>query len=79
MRGIAALTVVLFHAFWVNPLRNLSWVHNTYLMVDLFFVLSGFVICHAYAHRIRDRVELRDRCRILTAQSGERRRIICAA
>ena len=60
VRGIAALTVVLFHAFWVNPLRELSWVHNTYLMMDMFFVLSGFVICHAYADRIRDRVELRD-------------------
>lgn len=60
VRGIAALTVVLFHAFWVNPLRELSWVHNTYLMLDMFFVLSGFVICHAYADRIRDHIELRD-------------------
>src|SRR5437762_3544187 len=62
VRGIAALIVVMFHAFWANPLRQLSWFHNTYLLLDLFFVLSGFVMCHAYANRISERTELRDFC-----------------
>jgi peptidoglycan/LPS O-acetylase OafA/YrhL len=60
LRGIAALSVALLHASWVNAVRDAAWVRNSYLMVDLFFVLSGFVICHAYGERIRNRIELRD-------------------
>lgn len=60
LRGIAALLVALLHAIWVNPIRDVGWVRNSYLMVDLFFVLSGFVICHAYGGRIRNWIEFRD-------------------
>lgn len=54
LRGIAALGVVLLHiAFaWTFPLHDLGFIRNGYLMVDLFFVLSGFVICHSYGNRI---------------------------
>jgi peptidoglycan/LPS O-acetylase OafA/YrhL len=54
LRGIAALGVVLLHiAFaWTFPLYDLGFIRNGYLMVDLFFVLSGFVICHRYGSRI---------------------------
>ena len=41
MRGIAAFAVVFYHIGQPNPLG--------YLAVDLFFILSGFVLCHAYA------------------------------
>jgi peptidoglycan/LPS O-acetylase OafA/YrhL len=52
LRGIAALGVVLFHvdAIWI-PL----WTPNTafflrkgYLLVDFFFLLSGFIMVHVY-------------------------------
>lgn len=53
LRGIAALLVVTRHTegYWGAP-----WLsHNhSYLAVDLFFVLSGFVISHAYAQPLRD-------------------------
>jgi peptidoglycan/LPS O-acetylase OafA/YrhL len=42
LRGVAALIVVFVHIKWVNPLTTLLFFRNGYLMVDLFFVLSGF-------------------------------------
>lgn len=50
LRGVAALFVSIFHtaAFW-EPL----YFHHSYLAVDLFFVLSGFVIEHAYGAKLR--------------------------
>ncbi|MEY4984436.1 MAG: hypothetical protein RIR62_2702 [Pseudomonadota bacterium] len=54
LRGIAALLVVFFHIPKWHPALDLPLVDNAYLMVELFFVLSGFVIYGAYADRIRD-------------------------
>ena len=52
LRGIAALWVVLFHFCWrfpsIHPDRYTGAVYKGYLAVDLFFVLSGFVITHVY-------------------------------
>lgn len=52
LRGIAAIGVVIFHIAWTFPLYDIGLIRNGYLMVDLFFVLSGFVICHSYGRRI---------------------------
>jgi peptidoglycan/LPS O-acetylase OafA/YrhL len=51
LRGIAALTVVIFH-FKVGSHFNNSFTNNGTLMVDFFFVLSGFVICLSYKDRL---------------------------
>ncbi|WP_340679942.1 acyltransferase [Paraglaciecola sp.] len=54
LRGIAAILVVIFHyhLFVANILPKSSAaihiVEKLYLMVDLFFILSGFVIYHVY-------------------------------
>ncbi len=53
LRGLAALCVVLYHVTWLNPTSDLGLVRNGPVMVDFFFVLSGFVIAHAYGHKIR--------------------------
>ncbi|PSJ65706.1 acyltransferase [Mesorhizobium ephedrae] len=53
-RGIAALLVVLFHGQIVSHIRDFPLVRSGEAMVDFFFVLSGFVIAHAYCGRIRD-------------------------
>jgi peptidoglycan/LPS O-acetylase OafA/YrhL len=50
-RGIAALVVALYH---LGIGMQFSVIRNGYLFVDLFFVLSGFVICAAYAGRLND-------------------------
>ncbi len=55
LRGIAALLVVLYHVELPNHLTHNSFVRHGYLAVDLFFILSGFVISSAYSRRIGDR------------------------
>lgn len=49
MRGVAALSVVMFHA---EDLIGVQPAAGGYLAVDLFFVLSGFVIAYAYERRL---------------------------
>ena len=52
LRGIAALLVAVFHFNALHHAALLPFVRNSYLFVDFFFVLSGFVIAHAYAGRL---------------------------
>src|SRR6201996_4654585 len=58
LRGIAALAVIVYHAEWYNPITPLRFFQNGPLMVDLFFVLSGFVIYHSYGTRLRSAREV---------------------
>jgi peptidoglycan/LPS O-acetylase OafA/YrhL len=53
-RGICALFVVVFHfiSMMPNSLETSSFIRNSYLFVDFFFVLSGFVLCHSYRGKI---------------------------
>ncbi|MEO0550330.1 MAG: acyltransferase family protein [Pseudomonadota bacterium] len=54
LRGIAALGVVFFHlAQWTH---TYNWFPRGDLAVDFFFCLSGFVMAHAYAKRLRGRM-----------------------
>ena len=53
MRGIAALGVVFYHVQWHWHLYGLGIVRNGRLFVDLFFIISGFVISHIYAARLK--------------------------
>lgn len=50
LRGLAALSVLIFH------LHSISWFSrvHAYLSVDFFFLLSGFVLAHAYEARMRE-------------------------
>lgn len=54
LRGIAALAVVSFHAseYFRLPVQP----GHAYLAVDFFFMLSGFVIAHAYDSRLHGSV-----------------------
>jgi peptidoglycan/LPS O-acetylase OafA/YrhL len=54
LRGFAALVVVLFHTQAQSFLVQNPLVRAGFTMVDLFFVLSGFVIALSYAERIKD-------------------------
>jgi peptidoglycan/LPS O-acetylase OafA/YrhL len=60
LRGAAAMVVLLFHVPWTSHLLGLPGLANGYLAVDLFFMLSGFVIAAAYQGRIGDRGEAAD-------------------
>ena len=52
LRGVAAITVVIFHCFetYLSQIGHQIIGHG-YLAVDFFFVLSGFVIGYAYDDR----------------------------
>jgi peptidoglycan/LPS O-acetylase OafA/YrhL len=56
LRGIAALTVVFYHASFLahnhaGGAPPVLWQRG-YLAVDLFFLLSGFVLTHVYGGRL---------------------------
>ncbi len=53
LRGLCACAVVLFHFHTNGVLCNLSIVRHSWLFVDFFFVLSGFVIANAYLGRLQ--------------------------
>lgn len=54
IRGLAALLVVFLHIPIWNSVLEIGIIRNSYLMVELFFVLSGYVICNAYASNINN-------------------------
>ncbi|MBO0904076.1 acyltransferase family protein [Jiella sonneratiae] len=53
-RGICALLVVCFHAPVTGFAEHSPFVRNAFLFVDFFFVLSGFVIAHAFFDRLKE-------------------------
>ncbi|KVZ91217.1 acyltransferase family protein [Burkholderia ubonensis] len=52
LRGAATLLVVFYHVDL--DFHRLTYARSGYLAVDLFFVLSGFVICGAYGAKMAD-------------------------
>ncbi|MFI2743319.1 acyltransferase family protein [Zhouia sp. PK063] len=55
LRGLAAISVVIFHFMeFVKPDYKDNFIAHSYLAVDFFFCLSGFVIAYAYDSRIKD-------------------------
>jgi peptidoglycan/LPS O-acetylase OafA/YrhL len=59
LRGVAALLVVLLHVEWTNHLTNNKFVQRGYVSVDLFFILSGFIMSANYLDRIRSGANVR--------------------
>jgi peptidoglycan/LPS O-acetylase OafA/YrhL len=51
-RGLCALAVAVFHLHANSHLYDLGIIRNSYLFVDFFFVLSGFVVTSAYLDRL---------------------------
>ncbi len=59
LRGICACMIVLFHLHSTGRITNSSLVHNSWMFVDFFFVLSGFVISCGYLERLRTGYSIR--------------------
>jgi len=61
IRGIAAIFVAIFHFEIVMVLflpRDISrFFSKCYLMVDLFFIMSGFIIYHVYGHFFEESIQ----------------------
>lgn len=49
LRGLAAVAVMIYHYSQHN---GVNWLSAAWVAVDLFFVLSGFVIAHSYSKHI---------------------------
>lgn len=65
LRGIAAVAVLLLHfrdqfGADFNPDRFTLFFARSYLFVDFFFILSGFVIAFSYAHMFTKGIVWRD-------------------
>lgn len=52
LRGLAALMVAIFHFDIYNSLTSNNIVLHSWLFVDFFFVLSGFIISYNYKNRL---------------------------
>lgn len=59
LRGICALLVVLFHIPIYHALKDTSALPNLQACVDVFFVLSGFVLSHAYGRHMAQVQDIR--------------------
>jgi peptidoglycan/LPS O-acetylase OafA/YrhL len=57
MRGIAAISVMIYH---FSKHENFSILSNAGIAVDLFFILSGFVIINSYGSRIGVSISARE-------------------
>lgn len=71
LRGIAAMLVVIFHFHvLIGPLTSPEnfIVSKFYLMVDLFFVLSGFVVLHVYGETFSSKIDKGDFWKFMKAR-----------
>jgi len=64
LRGLAAVFTVIFHfnlmivGGALIPQNQSSLISKMYLMVDFFFVLSGFILMHVYSDRFNNSVNV---------------------
>lgn len=66
-RGICALLVAFMHLQALHHFYFSPFVRHSFLFVDFFFVLSGFVIAHAYRQRLHTS---RDAARFVVRRFG---------
>ena len=57
LRGIAAIIVSLYHG-WSSVATSIKIVRNGWLFVDLFFVISGFVMSHVYRDKLHTKTDV---------------------
>ena len=72
LRGIAALMVAVYHfdsvvASFVSPQQSML-VAKSYLMVDLFFIMSGFIMLHVYESKFTDVISKMDYVKFIGAR-----------
>jgi len=51
LRALGALSVATAHS-WPSVIRDLDWFNGSFAVVEMFFVLSGFLVTRAYGERV---------------------------
>lgn len=51
-RGVLALCVAIFHTFWYSNINDTAFFNNGPVIIDLFFVFSGFLMYRLYHNRL---------------------------
>ncbi len=54
-RGVLAVFVAVYHTFWLSHPNSTRFFENGPVIIDLFFVFSGFLMFMLYAGKITDR------------------------
>lgn len=56
-RGLLALFVAIYHTYWPSYINGSAFLENGPVIIDLFFVFSGFLLFTLYAGNIRSDVD----------------------
>ena len=59
-RGLLALLVAVHHTEWFSYLNYKSFVNEGFVLIDLFFVFSGFLLYTLYGRRLNDGADVAD-------------------
>ena len=53
-RGLLAIIVAIYHTIWLSHINSSAFLNNGVVILDLFFVFSGFLMFTLYGDKIKD-------------------------
>lgn len=59
IRGLLAVCVAVYHTFWFSNINSTTFFNQGAVIIDLFFVFSGFLMFTLYGHRLNTPVDAR--------------------
>jgi len=59
-RGLLALAIVMYHTIWMSHPQATAFFDNLPLLIDVFFVFSGFLLFALYQDRLQTTGEVKD-------------------
>lgn len=58
-RGVLALMVAIFHTPWASKINNTPFLNQGAVIIDLFFVFSGFLMFTLYRDRMKTKAQVK--------------------